>query len=212
MCPRPRDRAYSFDLDSDCDSSFGMDAAVSNPFDVDPLQEDSEDELIYERTPENVCLDHTVKTQMDEAAGLMVAFAFSSRVPQQVRQLASIASELMGELGPLQEHGLTCVHQSCVCDFNRMHMELRSMFPDQQPTPQHSLGHILKAVQIVMILGHRFLPEELQRSYVAGAITSLESMMGEDAMKFDFGSDDHVCVPLYTRGNLDPDGTPNYYT
>lgn len=175
----------------------------------------NEDDLMYTITPENVCLEEGLIFEMNDASELMATLGFASRMPQPVRQSAMVAAELMGESGPLQEHGLVCVHKSCVTDFHRMYSELQRFLDPLSDTERAvnltlPLDVYMEAIHMVLTLGYRFLQETHQRRYVRAHLDTLEAMLPGPVL-FDFGEDDHMCVPLFTRGTVDPDGEPNVY-
>ena len=180
-------------------------------------QEVEDGDLCYETTTENVCLHPDVLEDMERTFLAMAELASSPLLAQPVRMAAAVAAELMSFDGPLQTHGLVCVHKSCKLDFGHMAGEVEHYRSGGgSGTPPVSmrtvpLGVAIELVHMVLTLTYRYLREENQRAFVHQHLVMLESML-DGHVHFDFGVDPHTCVPLFTRGNVDPDGAPNVYS
>jgi hypothetical protein len=162
-------------------------------------------DLEYEVTTENVCFSEEMLFHMKLTTRIMIGIATHVDMPPAFKSAAQLAAWLMAETGPIQTHGLACVHKECVECYLEMYLRIEQLF-HVPATPTT----VYEAVRMVLVLGMQQLQNDAELARVVDTIADLDRRAAHQST-FHFGLISHQCVPLYTLGTVDPDGAPNLY-
>jgi hypothetical protein len=179
--------------------------ATSNSFVADVTPTVDVEQLEYDVTDENVCFSNEMIFHMNLAARIMTGLATLPHIPAPFTSGARVAAWLMADDGPIQMHGQACVHRECVHMYYEMYVRLEQLF--HAPA---TVATTYEAARMVLQLGMHLLQDDTMVERVVATIRAMDEAVAQRS-SFHFGFVDHQCVPLFSRGNVDPDGVPNLY-